>query len=139
MKPSVRLLSTAITFFSVLISINYYSLSSSAVVQQRIVNDENSCAGLQVIANRIYKKHQITFQGFEGLPINTNVYEHNKGTDRLCQLGYSTEISPMGKQVCKGYIYTNTESPQLSSGIGYYRNSLFSPINREADFCRYVD
>jgi hypothetical protein len=102
----------------------------------------DTCADLQASANRIAKKQgrEITFHGFEKLPMQTNVYQYatKPGTDRLCQLGYLTDISPMGKSICLANIYTNTESPKFSWGIGYFRTTFYAPVNRESEFCRWL-
>jgi hypothetical protein len=137
MKYSNKLLRSVVVFPAVLISVNCHVFSASA---QREGESLDTCAGLQAVANRVYAKHKISFQGFERLPMQTDVYNFkDKGTDRLCQLGYMTETTPMGKQICKAHMYTNIKEERMRIGVGYHRNSLFSPVNREADFCRYID
>jgi hypothetical protein len=76
------------------------------------------------------------------LPMQTDVYSEGvttRGTDRLCQLGYITITSPMGKKICQGHIYTNTESSQLRWDIGYFRKSFYDPENDSSEFCRYIN
>jgi hypothetical protein len=99
----------------------------------------DTCAGLQIIANRVWKKHGISFQGFENLPMKVNIYPNKEGTDRLCQLGYFTKVSPMGKQICKGYIYTSTTSTKINSGYGLYRSTFYDRENYESEYCRYIN
>jgi hypothetical protein len=94
---------------------------------------------LQKIAIRIGKEQRYTFQGFENLPVTRDIYPSKEGTDRLCQLGYFTHVSPMGKKICKGYIYTNVNSSRLSWGVGFYRSTFYAPENYESEFCRYIN
>jgi hypothetical protein len=98
----------------------------------------NNCSDLQTIANRVGKEEGYTFQGFENLTVRTDVYEHNRGNDRLCQLGYFTHVSPMGKKICKGHIYTNVKSPNIRWAVGPFRSTFYDPVNLDSEYCRYI-
>jgi hypothetical protein len=99
----------------------------------------NTCSELQGQANRATWTYKTTFQGFEGLPIETNANLSNPGGSRLCQLGYITRISPMGKEICRGYIYTKVDSPKIRWGYGYYKKTIYQDSGKESDYCRYVN
>jgi hypothetical protein len=140
MNPQVKMFFSVITFFSALIGTSYYGQSALSVNQQQKGNDENTCAGLQAMANKAYKKFNTSFQGFEGIPMQTNVYNFKaEGTDRLCQLGYMTKITPMGKRICRAHIYTNIKEENMRVGIGPIRTTFYDPENSESEYCRYVD
>jgi hypothetical protein len=129
-----------IAFCSILAFMSHGELSVLALNQRKYKEPINTCADLQKIANRGGAKKGYAFQGFEGLPIQTDIYpQKDKGTDRLCQLGYFTKVSPMGKQICKGHIYTNVESSKLSWGIGRFRSTFYDPENYESEYCRYIN
>jgi hypothetical protein len=133
-----------VVFSSALAVINHCELSVLALSQKKSSAPINTCADLQKIANRIgkTKAEKYTFQGFENLPMRTNVYSAGvkpRGSDRLCQLGYFTKTTPMGKEICKGYIYTNTEETDLVWGIGYFRKTFYDPENPSSEFCRYIN
>jgi hypothetical protein len=129
--------SKIIILSAVLISIGCCELSALAV---RKSLPQNNCSDLQAIANKAWRGKRITFQGFENLPVQTDIYSHKgKGTDRLCQLGYVTSITPMGKQICKGYLYTNTEELNLGWGHGRFRSTFYDPENSESEYCRYMN
>jgi hypothetical protein len=138
MKMRIKLIVSSIIFLSVVISAGYYGMS---VLAARKGIPQNTCADLQRIANKAWKEDGIVFQGFEKLPMQTDVYiQHEKErTDRLCQLGYFTKVSPMGKQICQGYIYTNTESTEIRSGYGRFRTSFYDRENSESEYCRYIN
>jgi hypothetical protein len=128
--------------FSTLSIVNHFELSVLALNQPK--RKEDTCADLQKIANRVGQDGtpKYTFQGFEDLPMRTNVYSEGvttRGTDRLCQLGYFTITSPMGKKICRGHIYTNTESSRIRWDIGYFRKTFYDPANRSSEFCRYIN
>lgn len=139
MKMQIKRTVSFVLFLSVLVITGSYEASVLAV---RKGIPQNTCADLQKIANKAWASDNIVFQGFENLPMQTNVYSPgvtDRGTDRLCQLGYFTKVSPMGKQVCKGYIYTNTNSIEISSGYGRFRKTFYDPENRESEYCRYIN
>jgi hypothetical protein len=145
MGMKLRVRKTLLAVFSLTLAITTYcELSGLAMAQKKYKEPRGTCADLQKIANRIgkTKAEKYTFQGFENLPMRTDVYSAGvtpRGTDRLCQLGYFSQTTPMGKQICQGYIYTNTESSRLSWGIGYFRKTFYDPENPSSEFCRYVN
>jgi hypothetical protein len=138
MRFSTKVIVNAATLLSVLAST---SLISLPVLSEE--ESEETCADLQRLATRVVKRQnsKVTFQGFESLPVNNNVYTQNRGndTDRLCQLGYITTVSPMGKEICRGYIYTNIESSEIRWGIGPMSTGLFPPRISRSDYCRYIE
>ncbi len=130
-----------IVFFTLSI-VDNSELSVLALNQPKSRKD--TCADLQKIANRVSKKssRKYTFQGFENLPMRTNVYSEGvtpRGSDRLCQLGYFTITSPMGKEICQGHIYTNTESSEIRWDVGYFRKTFYDPENHSSEWCRYIN
>jgi hypothetical protein len=119
-----------------------------AFTAKQEVSQINTCRELQDAANRMKWSNPTTFQGFENLQVNTKPYKygpgdndyHGSGSDRLCQLGYVTVISPMGKRICKGYLYTDVERKpsKIIWGSAYMSTSINSPRYRKSDFCRYI-
>jgi hypothetical protein len=139
MKPKEKRIAFFLMSFA-LTTLSFCELSVLAQSQKKYKEPRNTCADLQKIANRIGKKSQTTFRGFENLPVQTDIYSHKgKGTDRLCQLGYITFVSPMGKQICRGNIYTNVESSNLSWDIGLFRSTFYDRENSESEYCRYIN
>jgi hypothetical protein len=138
MRPRVNLAFITAVFFSIFT--NMIFVSPMVLAEEE---SEDTCADLQRIANRVVKEQgqKITFHGFEKLPMINSVYSmyRNNNTDRLCQFGYMTTISPMGKEICRGHIYTNIESSEISWGIGPMSKELFPPRISRADYCRYLD
>jgi hypothetical protein len=133
-----------VIFSSALAVVNHYELSALALSEQKYTEPINTCADLQKIANRAGKDgaKKYTFQGFENLPMRTNVYSAGvtpRGSDRLCQLGYFTITSPMGKKICQGHIYTNTEDSEIRWNVGYFRKTFYDPVNRSSEWCRYIN
>jgi hypothetical protein len=100
----------------------------------------NTCRDLQDEANRVWRGTR-TFQGFENLQMNTKPYRYTSdGNDRLCQLGYSTKVSPMGKEICKGYLYTDVSNRQIQWNYGYMRTDvIYGPTYSKSDYCRYIN
>jgi hypothetical protein len=134
----------AIIFSSTIAVINHCELSVLALSQQKSRDPIDTCADLQKIANRVGKTgaKKYTFQGFEDLPMRTDVYSAGvtpRGSDRLCQLGYFTITSPMGKKICQGHIYTNSESSRIRWDVGYFRKTFYDSENRSSEFCRYIN
>jgi hypothetical protein len=134
-------------FFKLLVTLNilfiafFSEAKTSALVVKRQVKISNTCAELQDRANRASWKYKMTFEGFENLPMQTEVtmLYAGRNIDRLCQLGYITKVTPMGKEVCRGFLYTRTNSNEVQSNYGYFRPNLYSPVNNKSDFCRYVN
>jgi hypothetical protein len=141
MKFQVFLIAFNTIFFSLLINGVYEISPSLATARGQSGDPIDTCADLQKLANKRAKErgwNQI-FHGFEDLPIRTNVYMSTpRGTDRLCQLGYLTSISPMGKKICRAHIYTNTESTKMRWSIGYFRTTFYDPVNYESEHCRWL-
>jgi hypothetical protein len=138
MKSQIKLASSALLSFSSVVSMSFWSTPS---LSARSNLPQSTCADLQAIANKVGKKKGYSFQGFEGLPMKTDVYSPGvttRGSDRLCQLGYFTIASPMGKEICRGHIYTNTESLQIRWDIGPFRKSFYDPENHSSEYCRYI-
>jgi hypothetical protein len=136
MKRSVKslLLFAACSFLS---ATSQYTVIASAKSQGgRIIN---TCSELQRRANKVSWEYKTIFQGFDNLPMDTSATIANAGNDRLCQLGYITEFTPMGKEVCQGNIYTDIKSNRISWSYGHFRPNLHSPVNNKSDFCRYVN
>jgi hypothetical protein len=136
--------SLVVIFSSALAVVNHCELSALALSQQKYKEPIDTCADLQKIANRVGKNKakKYTYQGFENLPMRTNVYSEGvtpRGSDRLCQLGYITITSPMGKEICQGHIYTNTESSRIRTDIGYFRKTFYDPENYSSEWCRYIN
>jgi hypothetical protein len=76
MNSQLRLFFTAAAFFSIVLGVSYHKVSVLAVRKNL---PQNTCADLQRVANNALKKKQITFQGFEKLPMQTDVYiQHEK-------------------------------------------------------------
>jgi hypothetical protein len=139
MKLREEKMTLLLVFFSVLAIANYSEVSVLAL-SQKYKESVNTCADLQKVANRIAKNRGISFQGFEGLPAQTNIYPQKpKGTDRLCQFGYLTSVSPMGKKICRAHIYANTEEPDIRWDIGRHRSTFYAPENYESEYCRYIN
>jgi hypothetical protein len=99
----------------------------------------NTCSELQDQANRATWKYKTTFQGFENLAMEVNANLSNPGGSRLCQLGYITHVTPMGKEICRGYIYFKIGSPKTRWNYGYYQKTIYDDPGRESDYCRYVN
>jgi hypothetical protein len=133
-----------VIFSSALAVVSHCELSVLALSQQKYTEPIDTCADLQKIANRAGKTgaKKYTFQGFENLSVRTNVYSEGvtpRGSDRLCQLGYITITSPMGKKICQGHIYTNSESSEIRWDVGYFRKTFNDPVSRSSEFCRYIN
>jgi hypothetical protein len=137
----------AMHFFNLLVTSNilffafFSQAKTSALVVKTQVKMPNTCAELQNQANKASWRHKMIFEGFENLPMQTEVtlLYAGRNIDRLCQLGYITKITPQGKEVCQGFIYTRTNSDDIQSNYGYFRPNLHSPVNNKSDFCRYVN
>jgi hypothetical protein len=101
----------------------------------------NTCSHMQEEVNKIRRQYKVVFEGFENLPMQTEVtmLYAGRNIDRLCQLGYITRFTPMGKEVCQGFIYTRTNTNSIWWNYGYYRPNLHSPVNNKSNFCRYVN
>jgi hypothetical protein len=99
----------------------------------------NTCSQMQEAANAITWKYKTVFSGFENLSMDKNATILYAGRDRLCQLGYITRFTPMGKEVCQGFLYTRTNTDDVWWNYGYYRPNLHSPVNNKSNFCRYVN
>jgi hypothetical protein len=133
-------------FFKSLVILNllfvacFSPATTTALAVKKKIKVPNTCAELQGQFNRSSWEYKTTFEGFESLPMNTRATISNAGNDRLCQLGYITEITPMGKMVCQGYIYLSIKSIEnIYWNYGYYRQTIHSPANNKTDFCRYVN
>jgi hypothetical protein len=129
-----------LVFFFLLISTAHSEVL--ALTAKKGVRQINTCRELQDEANRRKWSKPTTFQGFENLRVETRAYYYSsKGEDRLCQLGYITTISPMGKRICKGYLYTNAESEsgEIRWGTAYMSTNMNSPRYSDSDFCRYIN
>jgi hypothetical protein len=98
----------------------------------------NTCSELQAVANRVWKG-SISFQGFENLPIDRNATISNAGYDRLCQLGYITKTTPMGKEVCRGYIYLNVKTRDIYSAYGFRQRTIWDEPGVKSEYCRYIN
>jgi hypothetical protein len=96
---------------------------------------------MQEEVNKIRRQYKVVFEGFENLPMQTEVtmLYAGRNIDRLCQLGYITRFTPMGKEVCQGFLYTRTNTNSIWWNYGYYRPNLHSPVNNKSNFCRYVN
>jgi hypothetical protein len=143
MKYSRSLFSFSFSFF-LLTSTAHCEVFALTVKQE--VRQINTCRDLQDEANRKKWSKQTIFQGFENLQVDTDPYGLSKhgvgdGKDRLCQLGYITTISPMGKEICKGNLYTNVGSRNrsISWGYGYKSTDVYGSRYKRSDFCRYVN
>jgi hypothetical protein len=113
-----------------------------ALIAKQGTRQINTCRELQDAANKMKWSTETTFQGFENLRVETNAYQYaSKGEDRLCQLGYITTISPMGKEICKGYLYTDvTVKPtRIIWGSAYMSTNSNSPRYDHSSFCRYIN
>jgi hypothetical protein len=97
----------------------------------------NTCSELQARANMVWKG-SISFQGFENLPMDRNATISNAGYDRLCQLGYITKITPMGKEICRGYIYANVRTRKVYSAYGLRQRTIWDDPGLRSEYCRYV-
>jgi hypothetical protein len=124
------------------------SISAFGVMGQREIlalkNSQKSsaidtCSQMQEAANAVKWRYKTIFHGFENLPMNTNATTIYAGRDRLCQLGYITRFTPMGKEVCQGSLYTRNDTTKIWWNYGYYRPNLYSPVNNKSDFCRYTN
>jgi hypothetical protein len=128
---------------SILISVSVLGIMSQremlALELSQRLNVINTCSHMQEAANAVTWKYKTVFHGFENLPMNTKATILYAGRDRLCQLGYITRFTPMGKEVCQGSLYTRSDTSKISWGYGYFRPNLHSPVNNKSDFCRYVD
>jgi hypothetical protein len=110
-------------------------LASSQKQSKRVID---TCSELQRRANKTWSQEGIVFQGFENLPMDRNATISNAGNDRLCQLGYITQVTPMGKEVCRGFIYTNINSNRIQSGYGFRQRTIWDDPGLRSEYCRYV-
>jgi hypothetical protein len=140
MKYLRKLVSFSFSFF-LLVSTSHFEVLALTVKQES--RQINTCRELQDEANRRKWKNKTTFQGFENLRIDTDPYGYNigNGHNRLCQLGYITEVSPMGTMVCRGYLYTFVERRPytIKWGYAYKSTDVYGSRYKESDFCRYVN
>jgi hypothetical protein len=139
MKYLKNLVFSSFTFL-LLISTAHSEVLAFTAKQE--VSQINTCRELQDAANRMKWSNPTTFQGFENLQVETRAYRYSsKGEDRLCQLGYITVISPMGKRICKGYLYTDVERKprKIIWGSAYMSTNMNSPRYSSSDFCRYIN
>jgi hypothetical protein len=134
MKILIRFLFAAI--FTIPISTGESQML--ALSNQKTKRQINTCGDLQRRANKLWSSDNVSFQGFENLQLNTRATISNAGDDRLCQLGYITEITPMGKMVCQGYLYADVNKTSIRWNHGYFRQTLYDPVYNKSDFCRYV-
>jgi hypothetical protein len=135
-NQKIALLLGLVTLIATFSATQYETL---ALQKNKKYSIPNTCRELQEQANKSSWSYKTTFQGFEGLAIETNANLSNPGGSRLCQLGYITRTTPMGKEICRGYIYTRTDSPKISWSYGYYQKTIYDDPGRESDYCRYVN
>jgi hypothetical protein len=127
--------------FSFLLLISAAHSEVLALTAKQRVPQINTCRELQDEANRRKWNKPTVFQGFENLQVETKAYYYSsKGEDRLCQLGYITTISPMGKEICKGYLYTDVtdKDNEIRWGSAYMSTDINSPRYSRSAFCRYI-
>ena len=71
---------------------------------------KKNCSSMQSYYNNLKWNTPTTFQGFENQSLRhsapglNSVPDPGKNEQAICGPGYITEISPMGKKVCQGYL-----------------------------------
>jgi hypothetical protein len=130
------ILSLPIVTFSALTILGQNPITALSTRQNVLVI--NTCSELQALANKAWKGN-VSFKGFENLPIDRNATISNAGYDRLCQLGYITEITPMGKEVCRGYIYLNVKTRDLYHAYGFRQRTIWDEPGVRSEYCRYIN
>jgi hypothetical protein len=127
--------------------LNQNHVMSQPLSGQKIVNN---CAELQAYANdkrKITWSRETYFQGFENA---TFKYREERGSSDpkehrdsyLCELGYITSISPLGKLVCYGHLalFDRPSYPRPKMSWGYSTNAQdFFRRDSSSDYCRYVN
>jgi hypothetical protein len=136
MKILLRLTSSVIACV-ILNALSQDTIFASFPKQSKRVID--TCSELQRRANKAWAKSNTSFQGFENLPMDRNATISNAGNDRLCQFGYITQITPMGKEVCRGYIYTNINSTKIEWGYSHRQTTVWDDPGPRSEYCRYVN
>jgi hypothetical protein len=136
MKISSKLILSIVTFTLSAVPNHDLVFASFAKQDKRVID---TCSELQRRANKAWRNDNTVFQGFENLPVDRNATISNAGDDRLCQLGYITRITPMGKEVCQGYLYTNINLKKIHWGYGYRQRTIWDDPGPRSDYCRYIN
>jgi hypothetical protein len=62
----------------------------------------NSCATMQAHFNSLEWDNETRFEGFQNRKFES--HKNYEGVSNVCRGGYITEMSPLGKLICYGYI-----------------------------------
>jgi hypothetical protein len=117
----------------------FLGMPTKAFTKNEYIVPFNTCATMQDHFNTLKWRNKTIFEGFENRD-----YVHNStysGTSNICRGGYITEISPLGRLICYGYMLQapvqRYDLPGFRHKASYYWNYGYDGDSIKSEHCRW--